>query len=178
MKKLYPSEYMESTYDIDYEKLYSKGFRGILFDIDNTLVMHGAPADDRALKLFKRLKEIGFATTLLSNNKLERVSLFNEKIKVNAIHKANKPSTVNIIRAMKDMNTNVTNTVFIGDQIFTDVFAGNRAGIKTILVKPINPKEEIQIVLKRWLEKIVLLGYGRYIKKKQRREKNESKRKN
>ena len=57
------------------------------------------------------------------------------------------------------MHTDRTNTIFIGDQLFTDSYGANRTGIRTILVDPIHPKEEIQIVLKRYLEKIVLHFY-------------------
>jgi predicted HAD superfamily phosphohydrolase YqeG len=57
------------------------------------------------------------------------------------------------------MGTTPENTIFIGDQLFTDVYGAKRAGIRNILVKPIHPKEEIQIVLKRYLEKIVLHFY-------------------
>ena len=59
------------------------------------------------------------------------------------------------------MHTNEGNTICVGDQIFTDIYVANRAGIRTLLVKPIHPKEEIQIVLKRYLEKIVLFFYMR-----------------
>ena len=55
-KCFYPDQYLDSTYQIDFEQLYAKGFRGILFDIDNTLVPHGAPADERAKALFIRLE--------------------------------------------------------------------------------------------------------------------------
>lgn len=55
---------MESTYSIPFEKLYQEGYRGVIFDIDNTLVPHGAPADERAKQLFRRLKEIGFESCL------------------------------------------------------------------------------------------------------------------
>ena len=72
---------------------------------------------------------------------------------------AHKPSTKNYIKAMELMQTDRGNTVFIGDQLFTDVWGAKRAGIRNILVKPIHPKEEIQIVLKRYLEKIVLHFY-------------------
>ena len=60
---------------------------------------------------------------------------------------------------MEKMGTNTENTLFVGDQLFTDVYGARRAGLKSILVKPIHPKEEIQIVLKRYLEKIVLYFY-------------------
>ena len=58
-EKFFPDRYVASTYVIDFEKLYKNGIRGLIFDIDNTLVPHGAPADERAIRLFKRLKEIG-----------------------------------------------------------------------------------------------------------------------
>ena len=72
LEKFFPDEYLDSTYSIDFEELYRKGFRGIIFDIDNTLVPHGAPADKRAEELFARLKKIGFSCCLLSNNQYER----------------------------------------------------------------------------------------------------------
>ena len=64
------------------------------------------------------------------------------------------------------MKTEKDNTLFVGDQLFTDVWGAKRTGIKSILVKPIHPKEEIQIVLKRYLEKIVLFFYKRSEKEK------------
>ena len=158
-RKFYPSMYMDSTYEIDFEKLYEEGIRGLIFDIDNTLVEHGVPANDRAVALFERLRGIGFNTCLISNNKEPRVKPFAEAVNSKYVFKANKPSRKNYRKAMEFMGTDETNTVFVGDQLFTDVYGANRCGIKSILVKPIHPKEEIQIVLKRKLEKIVLHFY-------------------
>lgn len=157
----YPDEYLDSAYEIDYRKLYEEGCRGILFDIDNTLVPHGKPADERSIALFRMLKEIGFQTTLLSNNKEPRVRSFHVSVGAPYIHKANKPSPVNYRLAMKKMGTDTKNTIFVGDQLFTDIWGAKKAGIRTVLVKPIHPKEEIQIVLKRFFEKIVLYFYNR-----------------
>ena len=162
----YPDEYYMSAYDINYENLYEKGYRGIIFDIDNTLVPHGAPADERSILLFKKLKRIGYDALLLSNNKEERVNMFNELIGVHTIHKANKPFPEKYKEAMNVMHTDETNTIFIGDQLFTDVWGAKKAGIRTFLVKPMNPKEEIQIVIKRKLERIVLYFYFRQQKRK------------
>lgn len=164
-RRFYPKRLAPSSYDIDYEKLYKEGYRGILFDIDNTLVEHGADATPRAIDLFVRLKKIGFKTCLISNNSDERVRRFNKNIGTNYIHKANKPAKKNYIRATKIMGTRIDNTVFVGDQLFTDVFGANRIGMMTYLVKPIHPKEEIQIVLKRKLERIVLYFYRRDLAK-------------
>lgn len=158
-RRFYPKRIADSSYDIDYEKLYKEGYRGILFDIDNTLVAHGADATPRALELFARLKRIGFQTCLISNNSDERVRRFNKEIKTNYIHKANKPFVKNYIRATKIMDTRIDQTIFVGDQLFTDVYGANRIGMMTYLVKPIHPKEEIQIVFKRKLERIVLYFY-------------------
>ena len=144
--KFFPDEYVASTYVIPFEKLYEEGYRGVIFDIDNTLVPHGAPADDRA------------------NNQEARVKMFNKDIGTHYIYNAHKPSTKNYIRAMEIMGTDRTNTLFVGDQLFTDVWGAKRAGIHNILVKPIHPKEEIQIVLKRRLEKIVLYFYKKRLK--------------
>jgi len=157
----FPDEWQDSTYEIDFEALYEEGYRGLIFDIDNTLVPHGAPADERTMQLFFRLKKLGFACCLLSNNQLERVSTFNEKVDVRFIEDAHKPAIRNYVKAMEVMGTDKRNTIFIGDQLFTDVWGAKRAGIRNILVKPIHPKEEIQIVLKRYLEKIVLFFYRR-----------------
>ena len=162
----YPKEYLDSTYQIDFEKLYRQGYRGILFDIDDTLVPHGLPADERAMTLFRRLKTIGYKVTMLSNNKEPRVKLFCDAVGAPYIYKAGKPNPAKYRQAMKNMGTDEKNTLFVGDQIFTDIWGANKAGIYSVLVKPIHPKEEIQIVLKRYLEKIVLAGYRRHLKKR------------
>ena len=161
LERFYPDNEVESAYDIEYERLYQKGCRGIIFDIDNTLVPHGAPADERAIALFQRLHAIGFRTLLLSNNKEPRVKLFNDGVHSQYIFKAGKPGVKGYESAMKKMGTTPENTLFVGDQLFTDVWGAKKAGIVTYLVKPIHPKEEIQIVLKRRLERIVLYFYHR-----------------
>lgn len=159
--KFYPDRWVESTYSIDFEVLYEKGYRGIIFDIDNTLVPHGFDADERSIALMEQLKKTGFRVCLLSNNKQERVERFNRDVNVNYIYNAHKPSRKNYQKAMELMGTSLKDTLFVGDQLFTDVYGAKRIGLYNILVKPINPKEEIQIVLKRYLEKVVLHFYKR-----------------
>ena len=161
----FPDEYVVSTYAIPFEKLYEEGYKGLVFDIDNTLVPHGAPADERAVKLFERLRKMGFSTCLISNNQEPRVRPFAEKVESKFVCNAHKPSTKNYRKAMEIMGTDLAHTIFIGDQLFTDVYGAKRTGMRNILVKPIHPKEEIQIVLKRYLEKIVLYFYMKERKK-------------
>ncbi|NBI92055.1 YqeG family HAD IIIA-type phosphatase [Lachnospiraceae bacterium] len=159
LQRFYPDAYVDSTYGIDFEELYTEGYRGIIFDIDNTLVPHGAPADSRSRELFARLKALGYGCLLLSNNKEPRVKPFSDAVGAEYIFKAGKPSVKNYRKAMERLGTKEANTLFVGDQLFTDIWGAKKAGIRTILVKPIHPKEEIQIVLKRYLEKIVLYFY-------------------
>ena len=162
---LYPSETSESTYEIPFDTLYDEGYRGVIFDIDNTLVPHGAPADERSVELFDKLHELGYKTMLLSNNKKARVSPFADAVESEYIYRAAKPALKGYVRAMEMMGTTPDNTLFVGDQIFTDVWGANRAGIRTILVGQIDKKEEIQIVIKRRFEAIVLLFYRMHLKK-------------
>ena len=147
------------------EQKKEKGKKGVIFDIDNTLVPHGAPADERALALFEQLHGLGFQTLLLSNNKEPRVKSFAGQVHSPYIYKAGKPGIKNYNRAVEEMGLCKDEVLFVGDQLFTDVYGANRAGIYGILVKPINPKEEIQIVLKRYLEAVVLYFYKRDRKK-------------
>lgn len=158
-ERFFPDATVTSTYAIDYEKLYDAGYRGILFDIDNTLVEHGKDANEEAKALFARLREIGFECCLISNNKKKRVHKFNEPIGVHTVFNAHKPAKKGYYYAMELMDTRPENTVFVGDQLFTDIFGAKRIGLKNYLVKPINKHEEIQIVLKRILERVVLREY-------------------
>lgn len=175
-ERFFPDTTVSSTYAIDYEKLYRDGFRGILFDIDNTLVEHGKEATEQAKRLFSRLKKIGFECCLISNNKKNRVRTFNEDIGVHTVFNAHKPAKKGYYYAMELMNTRPENTVFVGDQLFTDIFGAKRIGLKNFLVKPINEKEEIQIVLKRKLEWIVLKEYRAKKREEKRKKKWERKR--
>ncbi|MBP5415636.1 MAG: YqeG family HAD IIIA-type phosphatase [Lachnospiraceae bacterium] len=157
---LYPTQYYESSYVIDYEKLYDLGYRGIIYDLDNTLVPHGAPADERALKLMDRLKNIGYKIFFLSNNRKERVEMFNEKIGALYLCKASKPNKGGYLKAAEMMNLTPSQVLVVGDQIFTDIWGANMAGMRSCLVMPIDKStDEIQIVLKRMLENVVLKPY-------------------
>ncbi len=164
MAFLFPGYYYRSAYSVPYAKLYDEGMRGVIFDIDNTLVCHGAPANDRALELMDELKKLGYRICFLSNNGEQRVKSFNEKIGAVYIYKAGKPKKEGYLKACEAMGTEASNTVFVGDQIFTDIIGANLSGIKSFLVKRIGPKEEIQIHLKRILEAPIVLLFRCFCK--------------
>lgn len=158
----FPKKYYNSVYDISLKELHSKNIKGIIFDIDNTLAPFDIKYPDKKTQLFfKTLKQEGFKLSLVSNNKETRVKLFNTKLKVPCVAKAGKPRLRGIKKAMHLMKTDITSTAFVGDQAFTDMWAGNRIGMYTILIKPICERDEWTVKLKRILEKQVLKIYFR-----------------
>lgn len=156
LEGLYPDEYLKSIDEIDFEAYYKQGLRGIISDIDNTLVPHGFPADEHIIKLFRKIHNLGIDTCLISNNKEPRVKPFADAVQSKYIYNAHKPCKKNYIKAMELMKTDKHSTLFLGDQIFTDIWGANRAGIKSVMLEKIHPKEEIQIVLKRIPEKFIM----------------------
>lgn len=158
-QNLYPDEEYDSSYEIDYEAYYEKGYRGILFDVDNTLVEHDQPVTLEAIGLFEQLREIGFEVCIISNNKEHRVKPLADILEAKYVYKAGKPSAKGFLEGMRYMATTPDTTMFVGDQIFTDIWGANRAGVHSILVHPIAKHEEIQIIVKRRLEWFVLWRY-------------------
>lgn len=159
-KKFYPYEYVDSVFSIDYDKLYNKGYKGIMFDIDNTLVPHGKDSTEKVDNLFKTIHNIGFKTVVLSNNNEERVKRFLKNIDSLYICDAQKPKVANYFKAVEMMNMKKEEVLVIGDQVFTDIYGANRSGIDNILVKFIGHDVETKIGIRRNLEKIVLKLYG------------------
>ena len=133
LNKLYPDTYLDSIDDIDFEMYYKKGIRGIVSDIDNTLVPHGAPADEHIIKVFEKIHGMGIDTCLISNNRKLRVEPFAKAVNSKFIYDAHKPSRESYKKAMELMNTDKESTLFIGDQIFTDIWGANRTGIETVI---------------------------------------------
>ena len=165
LNKLYPDTYLDSIDDIDFEMYYKKGIRGIVSDIDNTLVPHGGMADEHIIKVFEKIHGMGIDTCLISNNKKLRVEPFAKAVNSKFIYDAHKPSRESYKKAMELMNTDKESTLFIGDQIFTDIWGANRTGIETVMLKQIDKKEEIQIILKRIPEKLILWLWKRKARK-------------
>ena len=133
LNKLYPDTYLDSIDDIDFEMYYKKVIRGIVSDIDNTLVPHGAPADELIIKVFEKIHGMGIDTCLISNNRKLRVEPFAKAVNSKFIYDAHKPSRESYKKAMELMNTDKESTLFIGDQIFTDIWGANRTGIETVM---------------------------------------------
>ncbi len=158
---LWPERESKSAYSIPYAKLYEEGIRGVIFDIDNTLTLPDAPADEACRRLFRELGSIGLRTCIVSNNKGPRVEQFATDVGADCVSRALKPRKYGYRRAMELMGTVPEATVSVGDQLFTDIWGANRMGIHSILTKPIVFKDEPQIMLKRLFEAPVLFLYHR-----------------
>lgn len=159
--RYYPHEYVESVFAVDYRKLYNKGYRGIIFDIDNTLVKHGDNSNAAVDSLFKEIHGIGLKTVLLSNNDEERILRFIKNIDTPYVCDAEKPAAEGYLKALEKLGADKKATVCIGDQVFTDIYGANRCGIDSILVKFIGYDTETKIGIRRRLEKIILECYKR-----------------
>ncbi|MBQ4065370.1 MAG: YqeG family HAD IIIA-type phosphatase [Clostridia bacterium] len=158
-KKYYPSQYINSVFDIDFQKLYDMGYRGILFDVDNTLVHHGEDSNERVDRLIDSVRKIGFKVILLSDNSRARLERFVQNTNCPFIEEAGKPDPTNYLRAVKELGISKPEAICIGDQIFTDICGANRSCIDSILVHFVQVKEKEWIGLRRYLEKLILTFY-------------------
>lgn len=158
---LYPYAYIDSVFSIDYEALYADGYRAILFDIDNTLVHHGADSTPEIDALLRHIQALGFQTLLLTNNDEERVQRFLRNVDALYVCDADKPRPAGYERAMELLKLPKEQLLCIGDQMFTDILGANRCGIASILVHYLQRGNETKIGKKRQLEKAVLWCYRR-----------------
>ena len=145
------------------------GVKGVVLDIDNTLEPYeNATPGKRVTDWLDAIKKIGIKASIVSNNCKERVEVFNADIGIPAYFKAAKPFKKNVINAMNDMGTTSKDTILIGDQVLTDVWAAHNAGIRAILVPPIKDKRDLFTRFKRLLERIVIRKYYKNQKKSEK----------
>ena len=163
MKFTFVPEYrFEKFNDVTPEFLLSIGVKGILLDIDNTLEPYEHPVPgNHVIAWLTSLNAAGIKAAFVSNNNQERLELFNRELNLPGYAKAGKPFTKNLKRAMADIGTKKENTIFMGDQILTDVWAAHNAGIRAILLPPINDRPDPLTKLKRILEQPIINKYER-----------------
>ena len=163
----YPGAYEKNAYRIDYRNYYGRGYRGLIFDIDNTLVGDNAPADERSRSLVDGLKALGYRVMIVSNNCEERVKTFADALGASYVFKADKPSKKGYLEAAQKMGCKRDEVLVIGDQLFTDIWGANRSGMHSVLVGKIHFKERPHIYLKRLLELPIKALY--FIKRRRER---------
>ena len=160
-----PEYYFDKFNEAGAEFLLSIGVKGIVLDVDNTLEPYENPLPgEHVVAWLDSLKEKGISAAIVSNNGGERINLFNSVLGLPVYYKARKPFKCNVLRAMADMGTNKENTILMGDQIFTDVWAAHNTGIRAILVSPIKDKRDPLTKFKRLLENPVMKKYSKKLK--------------
>jgi len=160
--KLYPRMYVDSLLDIPLEELAAAGMRAFIFDLDNTITEWNSQELRTEVEAwFKIIRERGFKACILSNNGEQRILQISQRLGIPFIHRARKPLRRSFLQAVALMEVHTSEAAVIGDQIFTDVLGGNRAGLYTILVRPLARKEFYGTKISRAMEFFVLRRYHR-----------------
>ena len=152
-----PNERVARITEIDLARLRSEGFEALMLDLDNTLCpwqSHEVPEDVRAW--LERAKSLGMKVCIVSNtHNPRRLRQIAEELGVPSLDRALKPRRRAFARAAEMVGSCPGRTVVVGDQILTDVIGGNRAGMRTILVEPMHPREFIGTKLSRLVERLI-----------------------
>ena len=159
MDRFFPDLYQKSIYDINYKKLKKEGIKCLLFDLDNTCVPYKEKvASDRLKKLFVRLKKMGFNVIVFSNSPNRRLKRFVDlDVEYNAM--SLKPLSFGFYKIIKKYDYNKNELCIIGDQLFTDIYGGNKVGIKTCLVEPLSDVDLSFTKITRYFEKRKIYKY-------------------
>jgi HAD superfamily phosphatase (TIGR01668 family) len=155
---LKPKIYVNSIYNLDLKKLKKlKNIKSIIVDLDNTLIAWGNnEIDNKVINWIKEAKKLELKICIVSNSNSNRVEKIAKILNIPYYSKFFKPLGITFINALKIMNTNYLDTVVIGDQIFTDIWGGNRLKLFTILVTPIIKRDSIGTFFQRTLENIII----------------------
>lgn len=154
---LCPDMFIERVYDLDVAELKARGIKALIFDLDNTLVKWGScEVPERLEEWIKGLAAQGFKMAILSNNRRARVAAVADKLGIPAVSGFVKPWAYGFRKALRLLTTEPRETAVVGDQVFTDVYGGNRLGLFTVLVKPVSETEFVTTRMIRRLERIVL----------------------
>lgn len=151
-----PTFWLKNVLQIDREFLEKHGVSAMVLDMDNTLSMHGDPAaEDGVMEWLDKMRGLGIKMRVVSNNREKRVAPLAAVLGLEYTANGAKPLTFGVNRAVRDMGAKKSETLVIGDQIFTDVMAGNLAGIRTVLVEPFHLEKTWTFRLKRRIESLV-----------------------
>lgn len=157
LKHFLPDQHVKSIFDITPESLKAKGVKGIITDLDNTLVEWDRPyATPMLIEWFDHMRKNEILVTIVSNNNENRVRAFSDPLQIPFIFQARKPMSRAFYKALKQMGLRKEETVVIGDQLLTDVLGGNRGGFHTILVVPVAQTDGFVTRFNRKVERRIL----------------------
>lgn len=160
-----PDFALEKAYDVTVESLKKHGIKVVFVDLDNTLIAWNNPDGTPEMRQWLHdLQDAGIPVVVVSNNKYERVKRAVEKFGIEFEAFALKPFTFGMNRALKRFDVQPYEVIMIGDQLMTDIRAAKRAGLKSVLVKPLLKTDSINTQINRWRErrtmKKIIAKYG------------------
>ncbi len=157
---LVPDKILSAFDELSVEYLKENGISALILDVDNTLIPYEETAPRPAVVAWlNEMTAAGIKIAFVTNNHKKRLLAFNETIGFPAFHDSCKPFSKNMRKAMKAMGSTPENTANMGDQIFTDVWAGKRLRLHTLLVPPIKDKRDPITRFKRLLERPFVKKY-------------------
>lgn len=146
-----PGETERNVREINYDKLINLGYDTILFDYDNTIAVWRSAFDMRNKPIIDSLLEKGMKVAVVTNAPWKRINnmkgLFGNRVKL--YHSMQKPGIRGLQRVLQELHSKPEKTVIIGDLFLTDVIAGNRLGMHTVMVRPAAQKTE------RWYKRFM-----------------------
>ncbi|HHW03486.1 MAG TPA: YqeG family HAD IIIA-type phosphatase [Thermoanaerobacterales bacterium] len=157
LKMFCPDMYLDNIYDIDIEYIKKKNIKGLLIDLDNTLLPWNCCIIDQDLRDWvKKCKKYGLSLCIVSNNRARRINECAKELQIPAVTRAIKPRKKAFLKGLSILGIEKNQVAVIGDQIFTDIFGAKRMGIFAILVKPVCNREFVWTRLMRKFEGIIL----------------------
>lgn len=152
-----PNRFAARLHDVPHEELEEAGIRGLIVDLDNTLVGYRDTELGREhLEWVARAHDRGFRIVMLSNNFSERVNAMARQLNVGCIPNALKPMPFGFLRAIRALELRRREIAVVGDQLFTDVLGGKLCGLYTILTEPIESKDLALTSVFRFFERLML----------------------
>ena len=161
---LYPNLYLKNVKEIKYEMLKNNGIKGLILDVDNTLLDYYKNMLDGLENWCEAMKEKGIKFCIASNsNNRDKVDNISKKLGIPYIFFAKKPLKGGLNKAARLMQIKNEEVAVVGDQIFTDVLGANRCKMFSILVDPINEKDMFVTIIKRPIENLIKKNYKKPI---------------
>ncbi len=161
---IYPDIYVENVMNISFDILEKNNIKGLILDVDNTLINYYKKMLDGTKEWCSKLKEKGIKFCIVSNShKKEKVKKVAETLDIPYINFAKKPFKKGFLQGAKIMNIEPQYIAAVGDQLFTDILGANKCNMTSILVDPIEKKEMFLTAIKRPIEKMII---NRYLKEK------------
>ncbi len=161
MKIFQPNVYKKNIFEIDYKKIKKEGIRCLVFDLDNTLgLISHKECPRETIKLLRKLKK-NFIMVICSNNSRKRLKPYLDELNIEGVSRSMKPTTLGLFIIKRKYRLRKEEMCIIGDQMLTDVLAGNRFHIKTILVDPLGDTDLKITNFNRKIENLVMQRYAK-----------------